>query len=51
MIRCDWSNSMDLPDEVKKTLTEVLAKYAAGNAEIVRTYFSRPDQESKTSRG
>ena len=33
---------MDLPDEVKKTLTEILAKYAAGNAEIVRTYFSRP---------
>src|SRR5215475_14224555 len=33
---------MDFADEVKKTLTEMLAKYAAGNAEIVRTYFSRP---------
>jgi hypothetical protein len=33
---------MDFPDEVKKTLTEVLAKYAAGNAEIVQVYFSRP---------
>jgi hypothetical protein len=33
---------MDLSDEVKKTLTEILAKYAAGNAEIVRAYFSRP---------
>jgi hypothetical protein len=25
---------MDFSDEVKKTLTEILAKYAAGNAEI-----------------
>jgi hypothetical protein len=33
---------MDFSDEVKKTLTEILAKYAAGNAEIVRAYFSRP---------
>ncbi|HEU4342365.1 MAG TPA: hypothetical protein VFU31_12410 [Candidatus Binatia bacterium] len=33
---------MDFSEEVKKTLTEILAKYAAGNAEIVRTYFSRP---------
>jgi hypothetical protein len=33
---------MDLADRVKKELTEILARYAAGNAEIVRTYFSRP---------
>jgi hypothetical protein len=33
---------MDFPDEVKQTLTEILARYAAGNAEVVRVYFSGP---------
>lgn len=32
---------MDLAEKVKKDLTEILAKYAAGNAEIVQTYFNR----------
>jgi hypothetical protein len=33
---------MDFSEEVKKILTEILATYAAGNAEIVQTYFNRP---------
>jgi hypothetical protein len=33
---------MEFPEKVKKELTEILAKYAAGNAEIVRAYFNRP---------
>ena len=33
---------MEFSEKVKKELTEILAKYAAGNAEIVRVYFSRP---------
>jgi len=33
---------VEFSEKVKKELTEILAKYAAGNAEIVRVYFSRP---------
>lgn len=33
---------MEFSEKVTKELTEILAKYAAGNAEIVRVYFSRP---------
>jgi hypothetical protein len=33
---------MEFSEKTKKELTEILANYAAGNAEIVRTYFSCP---------
>lgn len=33
---------MEFSEKVKKELTEILARYAAGNAEIVRAYFARP---------